>query len=84
MTREKAIEIIEKHYNHWQRLLDEKICTEEEGNETIEAFGIAIEALKLEVRYHEQWEIIRNACENGKEVGLHYNGRAYRVREIPQ
>ena len=46
MTREEAIKVIKKHYDHWQRLLNEKICTEEEGNETIEAFSIAIKELK--------------------------------------
>ena len=48
MTREEARNIMTKHYNHWQRLRTEKICSEEEGTETIAAFDMAIEALKQE------------------------------------
>ena len=46
MTRQEAIETIKKHIKHWQRLLKDNVCTVEEGNETIEAFTMAIEALE--------------------------------------
>ena len=47
MTKqEEAIEVIKTHVKHWQRLLKENVCTVEEGNETIEAFSMAIEVLK--------------------------------------
>lgn len=46
MTREEAKRVLEIHLEHWQRLTKEKICTEQEGTETISAFNMAIKALE--------------------------------------
>ena len=46
MTREEAKRVLEIHLEHWQRLTKEKICTEQEGAETISALNMAIEVLK--------------------------------------
>lgn len=46
MTREEAKRVLEIHLEHWQRLTKEKICTEQEGAETISAFNMAIKALE--------------------------------------
>ena len=43
---EKAIRILKEHHDHWMRLYKEGICTEEEGENTIEALEVAIKALK--------------------------------------
>lgn len=46
MTREEAKRVLEIHLEHWQRLTKEKICTEQEGAETISALHMAIKALE--------------------------------------
>lgn len=48
MTREEAIKILKEHHDHWMRLYKEGICTEEEGENTIEALEMAIKALDQE------------------------------------
>jgi len=45
MDNKKAIEILREHLAHWERLLQENICEEEEGRNTIEAINRAIFAL---------------------------------------
>ena len=46
MTREEAIKILKEHHDHWMRLYKEGICTEEEGENTIEALEMGIKAIK--------------------------------------
>lgn len=41
-----AIKVLNEHLEHWQRLLEEKICDKKEGQTTIETFKYAIENLK--------------------------------------
>ena len=48
MTREEAIEVLEVHKAHWERLLDNGICDVLEGGNTIQALKVAISALKNE------------------------------------
>ena len=48
MNREEAIKILKEHHDHWMRLLKEGICTEEEGENTIEALEMALKALEQE------------------------------------
>lgn len=52
MINEEAINVLNEHLNHWERLLREKICPHKEGEETIEAFNMAIQALK-------NWEYLK-------------------------
>ena len=47
MTNKEAIEILETHKCHWERLLDEGICDVLEGGNTIQALQKAIFVLKL-------------------------------------
>ena len=51
MTNKEAKEVIQNHLNHWERLYREKICTEEEGSEAVEAFSMAIKALEAQSRH---------------------------------
>lgn len=46
MTREESIKEITNHLNHWKRLKEEKICSEADGENAINAFEMAINALK--------------------------------------
>lgn len=46
MTVKESINVLNNHIDHWHRLIDERICTKEEGNETINAFNKALESLK--------------------------------------
>lgn len=48
MTREEAIKEITNHLNHWKRLKEEKICSEVDGENAINAFNMAIKALGQE------------------------------------
>ena len=48
MNREEAIIILKEHHDHWMRLYKEGICTEEEGENTIESLEMAIKALERE------------------------------------
>ncbi len=48
MNAERAINKILEHMVHWERLVHERICTEKEGTENIEAFEKAVEALKAQ------------------------------------
>ena len=48
MTREEAIKVLNNHLEHWKRLVRGKICDENEGADTINAFGMAISALEQE------------------------------------
>ena len=71
MTREEAKRVLKIHLEHWKRLTKEKICTEQEGAETISAFDMAIEALEQEPKtghwINEKWhgiELIGVTCSN--------------------
>ena len=46
MTNNEAIDVLTTHLYHWDRLLKSSICTKQEGEETIEALKMAIEALE--------------------------------------
>ena len=46
MTREEAIKVLNNHLEHWKRLVREKVCDENEGADTINAFEMAISALE--------------------------------------
>lgn len=46
MTNKEAIDVLTSHLHHWERLLQEKICDEREGKETIEVLNMAIKVLK--------------------------------------
>lgn len=48
MTNAEAIEVLEVHKAHWERLLDNGICDVLEGGNTIQALKVAIRALKNE------------------------------------
>ena len=72
MTREEAKRVLKTHLEHWQRLTKEKICTKQEGAETISAFDMAIEALKQEpitdrIEYGTDGNSYKLTISNGKE-----------------
>lgn len=46
MTREESIKEITNHLNHWKRLKEEKICSEADAENAINAFEVAIKALE--------------------------------------
>lgn len=46
MTTEKAIEVLQSHKSHWERLLREKICDKTEGTDFINAVDMSINALQ--------------------------------------
>ena len=46
MTNKEAIEVLKTHLHHWECLLASKICTNKEGEETIEALKMAIIVLR--------------------------------------
>ena len=46
MSNKEAIEVLTSHLHHWERLLQEKICSASEGEETINAINVAIGAIK--------------------------------------
>lgn len=45
MTNQEAIKILSQHSEHWKRLLNDNICSKEEGLQTVEAFNIAIKVI---------------------------------------
>jgi len=53
MTNEEAIKVLTLHKEHWERLLREHIAEQQEGEETVEALGKAIEALSREALVDE-------------------------------
>lgn len=67
MTNEEAIKVIEKHSQHWHRLLKEGVCSVEEGVETIEAFNAA----KRAFRTLERLEKITKNCESGRYISMY-------------
>lgn len=48
MTKEEAITIIKNYKAQWQMLLRENLCDETEGKKIVEAFDMALSALKEE------------------------------------
>lgn len=46
MTNKEAEDVLKSHLHHWERLLECKICSMKEGEETIEALKMAIIALR--------------------------------------
>lgn len=46
MSNKDAITVLTSHLHHWERLLEFKVCSEKEGEETIEALKMAIIALR--------------------------------------
>lgn len=48
MTKEENISTLNEHLEHWERLLSEKICDQDEGEKTIDALQNAIKALEQE------------------------------------
>lgn len=45
MTKSEVRQVLEEHLEHWERLTAEHIATKEEGERTVEAFRLAVEAL---------------------------------------
>ena len=52
MNNKEAIVVLEAHLHHWKSLLENKICTKKEGEETIGALKKAIMALKEKIDPH--------------------------------
>lgn len=46
MNKYEAKVVLERHLHHWERLLENRICAKQEGEETIEALKMAIKALE--------------------------------------
>ena len=46
MNTEKAIEVLQSHKSHWERLLRDKICDKTEGTDFINAVDMAIKTLR--------------------------------------
>ena len=58
-STEKAIEVLQSHKSHWERLLREKICDKTEGTDFINAVDMAISALQENpklIKEAERWQ----------------------------
>lgn len=53
MDYKEAIETLSGHRKHWERLLKDHICSVEEGSDTIKAFNISIDLIRLAIRQLE-------------------------------
>lgn len=49
MDYKEAIETLSGHRKHWERLLKDHICSVEEGSNTIKAFDISIDLMRLAI-----------------------------------
>lgn len=81
MTREEAKRVLEIHLEHWQRLTKEKICTEQEGAETISAFNMAINALEQLSSYERTIIILTNAISEQETVSRESYEHEYLLRK---
>ena len=50
----------------------------------VEAVNAAIEALEFRDTYDQFWEEVKAAGERGKEIGIRYSGRLFKIREVEQ
>ena len=66
--KEEAIEVIQRHLEHWERLYRDHICEERDGEETIRAFVVAIETLKYKL--HEERSIKRSTDLISRQTAL--------------
>ena len=73
MNREEAIKILKEHHDHWMRLLKEGICTEEEGENAIEALDVAIKALEQEPCDDEYIKVPKKALKYRTKGMVAYN-----------
>ena len=77
MDKQEAIDELNLHLEHWQRLLAEHICTKEEGTKTIKALETAIQALQTEQNaYKEGFEVCRQAVLDAIDEFYKYSGRS--------
>lgn len=56
ITRSEAIKTLKEHLSHWERLLQEHICFEQEGIDTISALKLAIASLETDEAYQLEYE----------------------------
>lgn len=56
ITRSEAIKTLKEHLSHWERLLQEHICEEQEGIDTISALKLAIASLETDEAYQLEYE----------------------------
>jgi hypothetical protein len=56
ITRSEAIKTLKEHLSHWERLLQEHICEEQEGIDTISALKLAIASLETDEAYQLMYE----------------------------
>lgn len=56
MARTEAIKTLKEHLSHWERLLQEHICEEQEGIDTISALKLAIASLETDEAYQLEYE----------------------------
>ena len=56
ITRSEAIKTLKEHLSHWERLLQEHICEEQEGIDTISALKLAIASLETDEAYDLEYE----------------------------
>jgi hypothetical protein len=56
ITRSEAIKTLKEHLSHWERLLREHICEEQEGIDTISALKLAIADLETDEVYQLEYE----------------------------
>ena len=55
-TRSESIKTLKEHLSHWERLLQEHICEEQEGIDTISALKLAISSLETDEAYQLEYE----------------------------
>lgn len=56
ITRSEAIKTLKEHLSHWERLLQEHICEEQEGIDTISSLKLAIASLETDEAYQLEYE----------------------------
>lgn len=59
MTTERAIEVLQSHKSHWERLLRDKICDKTEGTDFVNAVNMAILVLQENpklIKEAERWQ----------------------------
>ena len=68
MTKLEAIEVLQSHKSHWERLLREQICDKTEGINFINAVAIAINAIKQAELEELKEEIKQTLIQSNKDL----------------
>ena len=77
MNNKEAIDVLKRHLHHWERLLQDGICNEKEGKETIEALELAIKVLEFQEQFTDivAQAVVNSGCDSLEEfcekIGVH-------------